>query len=348
MRVGLLARCDDRGIGFQTLEFARHMHPEQVLVVREPGAERKGFLPHFDWYPDADVVTFDPRTGTLPEDAMRSFLEQVDVVYMVETPYDFRLLTIADELGVATVVHANPEFWRWDDPTLPRPTVWWLPTKWRAEHLPPECEIVPVPVPDAPETTPPHPDEPLSVVHVAGHRAAADRNGTTVMFQALRHMRGRLRVRIDCQDPRLPSVRGGRVPVERRLGGVSDRWRLYDDATVLALPRRYGGLCLPVLEAIAAGVVPVLPDVCPNDDWPAVTVPATYRGAPIRTPGGEIPLAQTDPRALASTLDALADDEDRLGEALAAIEEWRALHDWEALSEAYTANLSAAVERARR
>ncbi len=347
MRVGLIARADDRGIGFQTWEFARHMQPEQVLLVREPGAERKGFMPHFDRYPGADVVTFDPRTGLLPEPAMRSFLEQVDVVYLVETPYDFRLFSIAEQLGVATVVHANPEFWRWDDPTLPRPTAWWLPTKWRAEQLPDECEIVPVPVPDAPPTRPASPSEPLSVVHVAGHRAAADRNGTSIVFQSLRHMRGRLRVRLECQDPRLPSIRGGAVPIERRLGGVSDRWRLYDDATVLALPRRYGGLCLPVLEAIAAGVVPVLPAVSPNEDWPAVTVAARFERS-IETPGGTVPLAQTDPRALARALDGLAADEDRLGEALAEIEEWRVRNDWAALSEAYRAALGAAVERARR
>lgn len=347
MKVGVIARADDRGIGIQTWEFVRNVDVERILVVREPGAERKGFMPHFDRYPDAATVTFDPRTGTLPMDDVEAFLDGLDVVYMVETPYDFRVFTTAERLGVATVVHANPEFWRWDDPTLPRPTVWWLPTKWRAEHLPDECEIIPVPVPTAPETRR-GTDGDLTAVHVAGHRAAGDRNGTNVVLQALRTMRSdRLRVRIECQDPRLPAARAARVPVERRLGGRNNRWDLYDGADVLVLPRRYGGLCLPVLEAIAAGVVPVLPAVSPNEDWPAVTVPASFKST-IRTPGGEIPLAATDPRRLASTLDELADDEDRLLAARAAVEEFRVRNHWQALSGTYTAALAEAVERARR
>jgi hypothetical protein len=347
LRVGLLARADDRGIGIQTWEFARNLEVERILVVREPGAERKGFMPRFDRYPDAETVTFDPRTGTLPVDHMEEFLDGLDVVYMVETPYDFRLFTLAEQAGVATVVHANPEFWRWDDPTLPRPTVWWLPTKWRADELPSECEIVPVPVPTAPEI-PREDDGPLTALHVAGHRAAGDRNGTTTVFQTLRYLRSdRLRFRLECQDPRLPAVRSSRVPVERHLGGRADRWDLYAGADVLVLPRRYGGLCLPVLEAIAAGVVPVLPAVSPNEDWPAVTTPATFRGT-LRTPGGEIPLAQTDPRRLAATLDDLADDEDRLLGALAEVEEFRRHQDWAALSGSYRAALSDAADRARR
>lgn len=349
MKVGVVARADDRGIGIQTWEFTRHVDVDRVLVVREPGAERKGFLPHFDRYPGAESVTFDPRTGTLPMDEVEAFLDGLDVVYMVETPYDFRLLTFAERLGVATVVHANPEFWRWDDPTLPRPTVWWLPTKWRAEYLPAECEIVPVPIPDAPAVRERDPDDrDLAAVHVAGHRAAADRNGTNVVLQALRHAHSpHLRLRIECQDPRLPAIRPARIPVERHLGGRTDRWSLYAGADLLVLPRRYGGLCLPVLEAIAAGVVPVLPAVSPNEDWPAVTVPATF-GSTIRTPGGEIPLAVVDPRRLARTLDLLADDEDRLLEARSAVDDWRVRNDWSALSGAYTAALAEAAERGRR
>lgn len=348
MKVGLVARADDRGIGIQTWEFSRNVDVDRVLVVREPGAERKGFLPHFDRYPGADAVTFDPRDGTLPMDVVEAFLDGLDVVYMVETPYDYRLLTFAERLGVATVVHANPEFWRWDDPTLPRPTVWWLPTKWRTGTLPDECEIVPVPVPTAPLPLDRERADRLTAVHVAGHRAAGDRNGTNIVLQTLRHARSpRLHLRIECQDPRLPAIRPARISVERHLGGRADRWSLYADADVLVLPRRYGGLCLPVLEAIAAGVVPILPAVSPNEDWPAITIPAAFSGS-LRAPGGEIPLANTDARRLARTLDDLADDEDRLLAARSAVKEFRVRNDWSALSGSYTAALAEAAERGRR
>lgn len=345
MRIGCIARADDRGIGIQTWEFVRNMPDVSVLVVREPGAERKGFLPDFDRYPGAPTVTWDPRTGVLPMDEVEAWLSDLDVVYMVETPYDFRVFTVAARLGVATIVHANPEFWRWDDPTLPRPTVWWLPTTWRTKFLPDEAVVVPVPVPE-----PPRPIERtagFTALHVAGHRAAGDRNGTTAVFQAIRQIRSEMTVRIECQDPRLPAVRSTRnVTVERNLGGRPDRWDLYGGADVLVLPRRYGGLCLPVLEAIAAGIVPVLTDVSPNRDWPAVLVETRRRGT-IRTPGGEIRLALAEPRDIARTLDRLNDDEEALLAARTAVDEWRRRNDWAALSDAYTAALAEAVDRAR-
>jgi hypothetical protein len=33
----------------------------------------------------------------------------------------------------------------------------------------------------------------------------------------------------------------------------TDYWAVYDDVSLLLLPRRYGGLCLPMQEAAACG-----------------------------------------------------------------------------------------------
>jgi len=56
VKVGLIARADDRGLGIMCWEFHRAMRPHATLVVREPGAEARGFQPHLDRYPDATVV----------------------------------------------------------------------------------------------------------------------------------------------------------------------------------------------------------------------------------------------------------------------------------------------------
>jgi hypothetical protein len=39
----------------------------------------------------------------------------------------------------------------------------------------------------------------------------------------------------------------------------------YKDGDVLVIPRKYGGLCLPMQEALAHGIPVIMPDIEPND-----------------------------------------------------------------------------------
>lgn len=342
MKVGLIARADDRGLGHMTWEFHRHLQPERTLVVREPGAEAQGFAPHLDRYPDGLVVRFDG--GMLPEAEVRDWLQGLDVLYSAETFYDWHLVQWAAEAGVATVLHTMPEFHHLHVP--PTSSVW-APTPWRIDHLPLPTRLVPVPVATDrfPMAAPARDPGRLRVLHVAGHRAAADRNGTTQLLQALRYTRQPVHVRLVTQDQALPSA--ARLPanvyVHRETGGVADYWDLYDDADVLVLPRRYGGLCLPVQEAMAAGLAVVLPDTAPNDWWPALRVPGRERGH-ITTAAGQLSLYAADPQQLAQLLDQLAADPDLVAAAQLGALAWANLHSWQALAPLYRAELERAAE----
>lgn len=352
MKLGLLARAEDRGIGIQTWEFHRHMHPERTLVV-DMGPLARGFEPHLDRYPGATVVPF--RGGQLPEHLVRPWLEGLDVVYMVETPYDHRLLTWAAEGDTATVVHVNPEFFRWaTEPLLARPTVWWAPSTWRKDQMPAEVEYVPQAVatdrwPVARhENAELHDDRPV-FVHVAGHQAVADRNGTRQLLMALRYLTAPLRLRLLGQDRRMPSraPTSRHVTVESHLGGLRDYWRLYEDADVLVLPRRYGGLCLPALEAMGAGLAVVMSDAEPQrTDWPVVTV-ETRRSSTISTQGGPVTLVDTVPRLLAAAIDQLAMEPAVRMVYQVAGRTYALRHSWDRLAPDYRARLAEAVERVR-
>jgi glycosyltransferase involved in cell wall biosynthesis len=64
------------------------------------------------------------------------------------------------------------------------------------------------------------------------------------------------------------------------LIGSSDRAELYASFDVLILPRRYGGLCLPMSEALASGLPVIMSNTSPNDailpaDW---LVPGAFNG----------------------------------------------------------------------
>jgi len=339
--LGLVARADDRGLGHICWDFATHMDPERVLVVREPGSERRGFRPHLDRYPGGTVVTC--VEGALPEEEVRAWLAGLAVVYGAETWYDRRFGGWAEDARVATVLHAMPEFYRAEMAS----TQVWAPTPWRLDLLPPGAPVIPVPVaasPLAPRST--DPEGRLRFLHVAGHRAAGDRNGTQALSQVVKRLEPwSSSVRIEGQDRRLaPVARRRGMDVQVRLGGRVDRWAMYDDADVLVMPRRYGGLCLPVQEAMAAGVAVVMTDWPPNDWWPTLRCEAEG-GPSMMTPGGMVATCLPNLESLATTMRGLV----RCPEAVADLQQqslaWAAGHSWTVWRPMYEQHLAAAVER---
>lgn len=341
MRLGLIARSDPRGLGNQTRAVHDHLHPDRTLVI-DMGDLGRGYPTHPDWYPNALTLPFDGFR--LPELQVRAWLEGLDVVYTAETPYDHRLPTWCAQQGVALIVHLNPEFDHWTgDPTNPVPDTFWSATTWRQAHHPAGTRIVPMPVQ-------PHPrarrrDGTGGFLHVVGRRALADRNGTNAIVNAWRRTRRPQRWTITTQD-RLPMARPPRHIDLHLSGPVDDPACLYDLGDILVLPRRYGGLCLPAQEAMAAGLAVVMPGCSPNQDWPVLPLP-TRKGRMIRTATGIIQTFDVPPKELAETLDALSGDPDQVAALSARSLAWAAEHTWEALTPLWWAELERAADRAQ-
>lgn len=341
VKVGLFgARADDRGLGRLTLDFYLHMRPDRTLVV-DMGTWARQFKQHLGRYPDATVVAF--NGGQLDPLVMRRFFTGLDVAIMYETAYDHRAYEIARAAGCRTVLYSMPEFHRHATEDLPGPDVVWLPTCWRADLIP-GARVVPAPVAlDEAGAVPARPGR-LRVLHVAGHRASGDRNGTIPFLRALRSVRSDAAVRVMTQDPRLPKVQGiTRQRVQVDVGGVEDHWRLYDRADLLVMPRRYGGLCLPVQEALAAGLAVAMTGCEPNPQtWPIAPI-AWGPGPTISTPGGRVELADPDTGSIAEVIDRLAGDPAELAALRAASTAWAETHSWDALRPLYLAELERAA-----
>jgi glycosyltransferase involved in cell wall biosynthesis len=196
------------------------------------------------------------------------FLNGLDVVYTAETAYNNDLYRIARQLGVKTVLAPNYEFLD----TYAQPSVWAAPSLWHFDELPVPKTHLPVPIAtdrftsDAVELSGHH------FLHIVGRPAVHDRNGTQLLLQALEFVESEVTVTIRCQ-------RGGYVtslaPDLKTPGNVTlivdpgDKPNYWDNYTgdVLIMPRRYGGLCLPVNEALGAGMPVIMPDISPNNTW---------------------------------------------------------------------------------
>lgn len=319
MKVGLVARAEERGLGSLTRDFYRHAEPDKTLVVVPRGVARHGLESHLDWYPDATVAFYD---GQLDRRTCLDWLDGLDVVVSYETFYDWRICAWARELGVATVCELMPEWWR------PRwassPTAWWTPTSWRMEQLPTGTKHVPVPM-TAPQRRP-REHGPFRWLHVAGAQTEADRNGTRAVEAAARLLTEPQEIVVRTQSPL--DLHAPRLTVE--LGSLPSRWALYDDVDALLMPRRYAGLSLPVLEALAVGLPVVMTDTSPqNVDWPVQTVPVT-QGDTVGLFGHQIPTVDADPAALAALMDRWATDPDEVVLQATQARTWAAENTWEA------------------
>ena len=308
MRLGILARADKGGLGYQSLAVYTYLKPAVTVVVdignrtRPPLAE--------GWYPGAPVVKWDHKAA-LPDVA--DLFAECDVVWSAETFYDQGLTRELEKRGVASVLQANPELFDGQ-----YATAYWAPTSWMLDWLPEGTRVVemPAPVDQYPEAVL---EEPFRVVHPAGMPAAADRNGTQIVASARRVLEGK-GYRLDLVGPE-GSTRGIPVrfvddPRDRDLG-----------AAVCVLPRRYGGLSLPAIEALCAGVPVVMPDVVPNSLWAQLTT-SPRRHAGVSVKGGLVPAVHTDPSELASVVDGLLSDRRRLEGLRGEARGWAEAHSW--------------------
>lgn len=267
MKLGLIARADQSGLGVQTWEFAQHMRPEKTLVIdvshlynnQEECNKRLVFE-----YPRNSVQRV---SGWEPSREQLEWLcEDVDAVYTAETTYGWELYNVAKRYGVRIFVAVNPEFCdHIINRRLPRPHMFLAPTMWMFEQIPSPKAYLPVPV-----ATERFPSRPKNVpaknfLHVVGRPAMEDRNGTRLLLSALQHVKSEINVTIRCMalnyvDDLMEDfpTQPDNVNLTVNDNAVYDYWNLYSGADVLIMPRRWGGMSLPIQEAFGAGMPVIL------------------------------------------------------------------------------------------
>lgn len=346
MKLGLVGRVDFRGIGFQSEHLWHGLARPRVLAV----TMNDGWPCDEGRFGYDDVLfvesNLSARLGerTLDENICRDFLKGLDVVLAVETPYDWDFCLWAREMGVKTVIQGNPEMYAHDRPIplrgntvydFPHPDVWAWPTTWLKDELP-EGPLLPVPTWDRPNVAAPHDTNELRILHVAGKQAAGDRNGTFEFIESLRSLNELVHVTIVTQERRLPHHwrKRGNVEVEVVTNGIDDRWEMYENKHVVVLPRKYGGLCLPALEAMSCGLAVLMSDQSPNETWPGPRVKSRM-GRNVITPAGKVGTREVHPLDLAEAIDRLARDRDGLRDEMQIASEWAKDNNWGALRPLY-------------
>lgn len=264
MRIGLLAYSTDTGLGNQTYEFYKHMQPAKTIIADL--SKLNGMETHHDRFPDAQIVQGVPDCNHY-----QWLLEDIDLIFVCETPLNYCLFEKAKAAGVPVVLQYNYEFLDYlQRPELPPPAVLAAPSWWHKEdviarNIAPVIDLS-VPVNDE-RIRPREISQCRTIIHIAGKQAHMDRNGTNTFIEAANKCGNKFKYKIYAQqldDQTRRAIQRASVDIEL-IENVENYEDMYADGDVLVLPRRYGGLCLPMQEALAAGIPVIMPNISPNE-----------------------------------------------------------------------------------
>lgn len=269
MKLGIIGYASPTGLGIQTQDYYRFLKPHKTLLI---DLSPLNHLPvDYSKFTDNQIGEVQVCMGIPQFTDVTNFCKDLDVLLIAETPLNYFIINKCREMGIKTVLHYNYEFLDYlNQPHLPKPDLLLAPTLWHWAdmvhnaadwHTP--LKFLPVPVNR--EVLPYHPRTSIKrFLHIAGHATAEDRNGTEIVHQAIKLVKNpnvEFIIRAQRSVTTLPSDKRVMTIVE----DVPNYYDLYLGADALLMPRRYGGLCLPLNEAMSTGMVPLMTNVSPQN-----------------------------------------------------------------------------------
>jgi hypothetical protein len=275
MTFGIIARCDNTGLGNQTRDLVRMLNPDRILLINSTKFNNNKQYP--EWY-DGYNVTMTNGFPTKQEVAI--FMDGLNSVLTCETFYHPHFINLAQRRKVKTLMQYNYEFLdHLNKPDMPLPTYMISPSYWKVDEtiakFGNDTKVVHIPPPI-------HLDDFRSVrennmskdhkrlLHIGGKAASQDRNGTQTVIDMLRYSKADYELVIRSQSELNINYKDSRLTVE--IGNIDIRSEMYDGFDAMIMPRRYAGLCLPMNEALVSGLPVFMTDISPNNqilpnDW---------------------------------------------------------------------------------
>ena len=269
MRLGIIARCDNTGLGNQTKELVKMLNPDKILLIDSYSFNNNKQYPQwYDGYNVIKTVKGMPRTNEVV-----SFLDGIDVVISCETFYHLDFVDMARKRNIKTILQYNYElFGNLVHPEWLLPDVLLSPSSWNIdvvkEKFGSKCKIYHLPPPTDTSLFNAARENNLSkthkrILHIAGKKAAKDRNGTNTVVEMLKHSSADYELVIATQTPLDFITKDSRLKINK--DNVRNREDLYNGYDAMVLPRRYAGLCLPMNEALISGLPVFMTDISPNN-----------------------------------------------------------------------------------
>lgn len=268
MKLGIVVRADDTGLGNQTRELVKMLDPEKILIIDSSTFHNK-FVQHYDWYEGRKTVV---SKGFPDNRVLLKFFEGLNVVISCETFYSKHFVVLAKKKRIKTILQYNFEFLDYlSNDKLMLPDVLLAPSLWRFEEVQEKfgnkCLVSYLPPPTDQSLFDNNRKQNMNdshrLLHVGGKAAIYDRNGTNSVIEMLQYskadyelvIRSQTPLDIDCSDSRVSFI----------IANQDNREDMYSGYDAMILPRRYAGLCLPMNEALLSGLPVFMTDISPNN-----------------------------------------------------------------------------------
>lgn len=328
MKLAMICRYDNSGLGTLSWEFAEHLRPDKILLVSN------GVFQTFpERFKDFNCRFISPHKSILKEDQEWLF-EDIDVILSLETFYNWGVVAEARRVGVKTVLVTMFEM---TQKILPlKPDLFICPSKLDYDVMPDPKVYIPIPVNTKrlrwrKRTAANH------FIHTASHGGMNARKGTPLLLEAVKRARTEFKLTIyswfsiECNDLRVTTKRVN----------FKEYWQCWQEGDVLIYPQDYNGICLPVIEAMASGLGVITTDIYPfNEYFPKELMfkPSGFYKTSAGSGLIEVDAAKIDPWVLADKID------EWFGKDISKFSEygryWAQKNSWEILGPQYSEALA--------
>lgn len=244
MRLGIICRPCNSGLGTLSREFARNLKPDKVLI------QTNGVF-----------QTFPERYENIVEE--EDFFKDLDVVMSFETFYDWSRIQKCRDAGIKSVL--VPMFEMLPERLPLTPDLLLCPSKLDYDifkDYSTKVEYLPIPV--ATDRLIWKKREKANVfVHSGSHGGQDMRKGTPELLQAMEYVKSDIKLIIytwhnfSSKDPR----------VEIKQVNFKNYWQLWREGDVLVYPQGANGICLPIVEAMSSGMGVITTDIYPFNEY---------------------------------------------------------------------------------
>lgn len=260
MRIGLIARADNTGLGMLSWEFFTNLRESITKVVIVDCGAFKIFPERFK------IQNLQMKTqGELGIRFWEEFLREIDILLAIETPYNWIAFLMAKHAKVKTVL--IPMFEGSAKPLEFYPSLIACPSTLDYESFrgePSRLELIPLPV-NRQRIKYKKRTRAITFLHNVGHGGLHGRTGTTELLDTIPIVKNKEINFIINSQVSLDYTKDSRLKVN--VNNIENYWDLWNEGDVFILPAKFGMISMPVQEALAAGMLVLTADIPPFKGW---------------------------------------------------------------------------------